>query len=284
MKRRGEMPGTKRSGVRGVAARGAAGVCLVLLLSALALSGCRVGTGSGKLVTTKVDATGFTKVKANDSWDVTLVRGDSYSVRVTCDDDLVDKLDVVSDGGTLVLRLKPQTSWFSFTSRETLKATVVMPRLDGLELTDSSKAGVTGFSAGGSLAVRLGDASSAVFHDLGADALDVQAADACSLSGSIQVDQASLRLSDSSSATLDGSARALNLRASDGSTANLRGLQTMDTTVTLKDASRATVAVSGTLDANVSDGSDLRYLGSPKLSEGTSASDGSSLSRIGEGE
>ena len=176
MKRRGEMRRTKRFGVRGGAVCGAAGVCLVFLLSALALSGCRVVTGSGKQVTTKVDAAGFTKVKANDSWDVTLVRGDSYSVRVTCDDDLADMLDVTSDGDTLVLRLKPRTSWFTITSRVTFKATVVMPRLDGLDLADSSKAAVTGFSSGGSFAVRLHDASSVVFHDLGAGVLDARAA------------------------------------------------------------------------------------------------------------
>ncbi len=117
-----------------------------------------------------------------------------------------------------------------------------MPRLDGLDLTDSSKAAVTGFSSGGSFAVRLHDASSVVFHDLGAGVLDARAADACSLAGSIQADQASLRLSDASDAALSGSARALILRASDGSTAGLRGLQTVDTTVTLADASRATVA------------------------------------------
>ncbi len=278
MGRRGEMPRSKRLGVCS-----AAGVCVVFLLSALALSGCRVVTGSGDLVTTTVDAAGFTKVKADDSWDVKLVRGDNYSVTVKCNDDVEDLLDVAADGDTLRLRLKPGT-WLSLTTRVTLKATVVMPRLDGLELSDSSAAAVSGFSSGSDLTVSLHDASSVVLHDVSAGTLDARAADACSISGAVQVDEASLRLSDASDVTLSGSARVLTLDASDGCTARLRGLQTVNATVTLADACGATVAVSGTLDARVNDASDLRYLGSPKLSNDSSVNDGSSLGRAGQGQ
>jgi hypothetical protein len=51
--------------------------------------------------------------------------------------------------------------------------------------------------------------------------------------------------------------------------------------VTLADGSNATVAVDGTRDAHVSDGSDLQYVGTPKLGSGISISDDSSLARAG---
>jgi hypothetical protein len=249
--------------------------CAAFLGLAVMLSGCTIG--SGKLVTTQVDKAGFTQVRAADSWDVTLVRGDRYSVKVTTDDNVVDRLDVIVDGDALVLRLKPGSS----TCHVTLKATVVMPRLEGLDLADSSDASVTGFSSGDPFAVSLHDSSSVVLNALGARTLDARAADASSITGSIEVDEGSLRLSDSSDAKLNGSARVLTLQASDGSTADLRGLRAGNVTATLADGSGGTVAVDGTLDVHLSDGSDLKYVGSPKLGSGISIDDGSSLVRAG---
>jgi hypothetical protein len=274
MKRGSDWPTRKTPGACGRAAVG-----VVFLLLVVVLSGC-AAAGSGTPVTTQVDKAGFTKVRAADSWDVTLVRGDRYSVKVTTDSNFVDRLDVIVDGDTLVLRLKPGT-WGTWTNNVTLKATVVMPRLDGLDLADASDASATGFSTSGPLTVSLHDSSSAVLNALGAGTLDARAADASSISGSIRVDEGRLRLSDSSDAKLSGSARVLNLQASDGSSADLRGLRAGNATAALTDGSDATVAVDGTLDAHLSDGSDLKYVGSPRLGSSISISDDSSLARAG---
>jgi hypothetical protein len=268
-------PRSDRSGPT-TGAGGAAVICVVFLLLAIMLSGCAVTTGSGTLVTTQVDKVGFTKVRAADSWDVTVVRGDSFSVKVTTDDNVVDRLDVIVAGDALVMRLKPRT----LLGNVTLKATVVMPRLDGLDLADATDASVTGFSSGDPLTVSLHDSSSVVFDALGAGTLDARAADSSSISGSIHVGEGSLRLSDSSDAALSGSAHVLTLQASDGSAANLRGLRAGNVTATLADGSSGTVALDGILDAHLSDGSDLKYVGSPKLGD-VSTSDGSSLGRAG---
>jgi hypothetical protein len=252
-----------------------------MLLLALMLSGCRVVAGSGELVTRTVDAAGFTKVRADDAWDVRIKYGKSDSVKVTCDRDIEDLVDVSVNGDTLVLRLKPQT-WLTFNSNVTLRATVVMPRLVGLELSDSSRAAVTGFSADGRLALRLRDASSVELHGMSARVLDARGADASSISGSIEAEDVTLRLSDASTAALSGSAGMLTLRVSDGSSAGLRRLRAVDAAVTLADGSEATVAVSGTLEAHVTDGSSLRYVGSPSLGKSMSVSDDSSLEQAGQ--
>jgi hypothetical protein len=272
---------SQRPGAGALALPGALAICATMLLLTLVLSGCRVVTGSGELVARTVDATGFTEVRADDSWDVRIKYGESESVQVTCDKDVEDLVDVAVSGDTLVLRLKPK-AWLTLSSNVTLRATVVMPRLDGLELSDSSRAAVTGFSAGGRLAVRLRDASSVELRDMSGKVLDARASDACSISGSIQAEEASLRLSDASAATLSGSARTLTLRASDGSSARLRRLRAMDAAAAITDGSEATVAVSGTLEAHVTDGSSLRYVGSPSLGKSMSVSDDSSLEQAGQ--
>ena len=250
--------------------------CLVFLLLTVALSGCTSVTGSGNLVTTQLHESGFTEVQAADAWTVSLVRGDIYSVKVTTDDNLVDRLDVTVEGSALVLRLKSGTS----TTNATLKATVVMPTLSGLDLADASDASVSGFSSGDPLTVSLHDSSSATLNSLHAGTLTASAADASSISGSIQVDEASLHLSDASDAELSGVASQLTVQASDSSSADLGQLRAENVNATLSDASSGTVAVSGMLEAHLSDGSDLKYIGSPQLGA-ISINDDSSLVRVG---
>lgn len=273
MKRRSDRPGPTTG------ACSAAVACVVFLLLAVGLSGCAGITGSGKLVTTQVYKAGFAQIRAADDWKVTVVRGDTYSVKVTTDDNLVDRLDVVVDGNALVLRLKPGTSILSIHG-VTLRATVVMPRLTRLDLVDSSDASVTGFSSGSPLTVSLGDFSSVALNALRADTLDARAGDSSSISGSIRVDEGSLRLGDSSDATLSGSARMLTLQVSDECSLDLSRLRAEHVTATLGDGSNGTIAVDGTLDVHLGDDSGLKYAGSPKLGS-IHIGDDSSLVQIG---
>ena len=270
MKRRSDRPRPKTGACRTAVA------CVVFLLLAVGLSGCADVKGSGKLVTTQVGKAGFTAARAADSWEVTLVRGDSYSVRVTTDDNLVDRLAVIVDGNALVLRLKPGTR----THNATLRATIVMPTLAGLDLADFSHASVTGFSSGSLLTLSLGDFSSVALNALRTTTLNARAGDSSSVTGSIWVDKGSLRLGDSSGATLSGSARVLTLQVSDDCFLDLSHLRAANITATLGDGSNGTVAVDGTLDAHLGDGSGLKYVGSPKLG-GIHVGDGSSLLQTG---
>jgi hypothetical protein len=256
---------------------GVTAACLALVMASIGLAGCAVTSGSGKLVTTQVDESGFTGVKAADSWELTILHGDTYSVSVITDDNLADRLDVVVEGHTLVLRLKPE----GMTRNVTLRATVVMPRLARLDLADDARSSVTGFESGGPLSLGLRDSSSARLDGLQATLLDARAADASSVSGAVRVDTCSLQLSDASEATLRGAARRLTLHVSDGSSADLRRLRAAHVTATLTDGSEATVLAGETLSAHLSDASDLVYSGSPRLGS-VRADEGSSLTRAQE--
>jgi hypothetical protein len=267
----------RNDGARPRFPRGAATalLCIAGLALVIVASGCEVVSGSGTMVTTPVHATGFTRVKASDGWDVHVVQGDSYDVAVTTDDNVVDYLDVATEGKTLVLRLKPMITF----TRVTVRATVVMPVLEGLSLSDDSSGSVAGFSSDGPLALAIQDSSSAKLDALKVGTLDVRAADDSSVSGSMQADRTSLKISDASDADLSGATRALALRVSDGSSAKLGHLRAGDADVRLSDGSDGVVMAEGTLDARLSDGSHLKYVGSPKLGS-VSTSDGSSLTRI----
>ena len=157
-------------------------------------------TGSGTPVTETKSITGFTSVSAAMGFNVEITESSSYSVRVTVDDNVVDKLRVTKIGDTLSIALDPGTY-----TRMTLRAVVTMPDIEGLEL-----------------------------------------------SGGSHVDA-------------EGSAGDLTVDASGGSTLDLENFPVHDASIGFSGGSSGTISLDGNLDADVSGGSRLWYIGSPTL-------------------
>jgi len=76
-----------------------------------------------------------------------------------------------------------------------------------------------------------------------------------------------LVLSGGSSLELEGSGSNLNLVASGGSRSDLSDFSVHNATVLLSGGSQATINLDGTLDANLSGGSQLQYIGTPTMGD-----------------
>ncbi len=191
-------------------------------------------TGSGTPVTETVSITGFTSVSAAMGFRVEITESSTFSVRVTVDNNVVDKLLVTKTGDTLSIALDPGA--YTFMS---LRAVVTMPNIEGLELSGGSRGSVSGF--------------------VGLASLDLD------LSGGSHVDA-------------DGSAGDLTVDASGGSTLDLENFPVHDANIEFSGGSSGTISLDGTLDADVSGGSRLWYVGNPTLGD-IDTSGGSSLQK-----
>ena len=111
-------------------------IAVLLILSV----GCTY-SGSGNVVETKLDITGFDKIEAFDGFSVNITQGDTFSVVISIDDNLVEHLGVVKRGDTLKLDM---ASTKSFRNVTTLKAEVTMPELTSVILNDGASATASG--------------------------------------------------------------------------------------------------------------------------------------------
>jgi len=111
-------------------------IAVLLILSV----GCTY-SGSGNVVETKLDITGFDKIEAFDGFSVNITQGDTFSVVISIDDNLVEHLGVVKRGDTLKLDM---ASTKSFRNVTTLKAKVTMPELTSVILNDGANASASG--------------------------------------------------------------------------------------------------------------------------------------------
>jgi hypothetical protein len=199
-------------------------------------------TGSGNVVSTTEDYSGFTRLEISSAFKATVQQGDSFSVVIRTDDNLVPYLRITQSGDTLQIGLE---TGINFLSNPTLEADITMPALSGIQANGASRATVSGFSS--------------------SDSLQVEASGASSVSGDIQAGDTSVSVSGASKVSLSGSGGNLNVEASGASTVDLEGFTGSDVKVVVSGASKATVNPSGTLDVEASGASHVTYLGNPTM-------------------
>jgi len=99
-------------------------------------------TGSGDIITQTYGIQDFSSIETGYGFGLEVAQSDEYSISVSFDDNVEDKLLVVKEGDTLKIELE-QGSY----SNMNLRATITMPRLDSMEFSGGSHGDVTGFSS-----------------------------------------------------------------------------------------------------------------------------------------
>ena len=218
----------------------------VLFVLATLMAGCGgLGsrTGSGNVITQEVAITDFDKLDVSDGFQVDVRQGDTYSVVIRIDENLVEDLQVVKEGSVLKIGLESGGVYNIQTA--TLEADITMAELTGLDLKDGSRVTMNGFRSEKGLSANLFSGS----H----------------LQGDVEAGDAKFNLSGGSHVTLSGSAGDLTIDVDGGSHAKLADLAVVDAKVSANGGSDATVNPSGILDAVAMGGSHVTYLGSPTL-------------------
>jgi hypothetical protein len=234
-------------------------ILVFIMVASVFLSGCVLGeviTGSKNLATEEFNFSDFTRVEVGSAFQVEIIQSSSYSVSITADDNLFDFIQVSKAGKTLKIRLKSGYNYQSITT----KAKITMPELYELGLSGATHGSVEGFETPGDFELDLSGASELI--------------------GSIAVNgEAQFNLSGASKLELIGSANNVTIKASGASDLRLADFSIHDADIGLSGASDATVNLDGTLDANLSGASHLRYIGKP-TTENLNISGGSEIENI----
>ena len=210
-------------------------------------------TGSGDLVTREESVSNFSRVQAGHSFQIEIARSAAYSVVVTADNNIIDRVEVSKNGDRLVLDLEGGLN----VRNATLRATITMPQLTGLDISGASRVEVTDFRSSDDLVVALSGVSR--------------------LDGDIGAGDVSFTLSGASRLELEGSAKDIRLDVGGASNVDLKDFPVDDARVKLSGASHATLDVRKTLGpADLSGASSLVYHGDPSIKD-LNASGGSTI-------
>ncbi|MFC2122661.1 head GIN domain-containing protein [Bacteroidota bacterium] len=218
-----------------------ASIAVVLLIAGLT-AGCGfVLTGSGNLETKEYAFTDFNRVEVSSAIEFEVSQSSSYSISVTADDNVIEKVKVTKEGDTLKIGIEIIPRLGSLT----LKAVVTMPHLGALITSGASHGTVSGFNS--------------------ASEVNIRASGASKVEGNIIAGDVDFNVSGASIVRLQGSAKDMVANVSGASHFHLGDFTVISADVNLSGASTGTVNVSGRLDANLSGASKLSYIGEPTM-------------------
>jgi hypothetical protein len=206
------------------------------------LAGCvpvRV-TGSGNIESRTYNFVDFTKIRISYGFTAEVKASSTYNIEITADDNLFDYVSVAKDGDMVSIGLKAGSY-----EQTHIQATIMMPSLRSIELSDGGRTEVGGFNSSNDLSVRLSDGTS--------------------LSGSLTAGNVDITLTDGSRIELEGSAKDIKIVSHDGSRADLEDFTVADADLYIGDGGTLTIDVTGILNTNLSAGSHVTYIGNPTL-------------------
>jgi hypothetical protein len=247
--------------------------CLVLvtIFSTLIITtGCAVINGSGNVIMREFDYTDFTKLEVGYAFNAEITRADSYTVKISLDDNLFDYLIVEQSDDTLRITMKPGNVY----SKTQQRAEITLPDLERLELSGASKAQVNDFTSSHYLEMDISGASHAEISNVVCGDAYLEISGASKIEGTFTMNDVVFHVSGASSVELEGSAENMALEASGASQVDLSDFTIVNAGIELSGASRATVNASGQISGDLSGASLLEYLGDATL--GTFSSTGGS--------
>ena len=197
---------------------------------------------AGGITTREYDLSGFDSIRAG-RFDIEVIQSDTFSVTVRADDSVIDRLSVRTSGRELVLRTRPV--WWRF-GPLTLEATITMPTLSAIDLSEAACARVSNFR-------NLGD-------------LDVVLSGASELRGDIDARSIRIDASGASRVRFGGRSGSLLIRGSGASMLDLEKLEASTAEIDLSGASHARLNVSTSIESITASGaSHVRYRGDPAI-------------------
>ena len=239
------------------------GILLILLGTLTVLSGCAVIIGSGELETREYEYTEFTRIEIGYAFEAEISQDNSFTVKITLDDNIFEYLDISQSGETLIITMKPGNVFTNVTQR----AVITLPDLERLELSGASQADVSGFSSSHDLDFTVSGASKINISDITSADVTMEISGASRADGKLTMTNGDFDISGASSISLEGSAQDIIVDASGASRVNLDDFEVVNIRIDLSGASSGTINASGLLSCDLSGASHLYYIGNPILDD-----------------
>jgi hypothetical protein len=293
-----------------------AAVISMIIASTLLLSSCSLFftiKDLGPATTREYEYTGFRAVEAANAITVDIEYGETYSVEITANERVFDRINVAQNDDTLKISVK----WFGVGFSNThIEARITMPELVKLTLSGASEGTVGGFKSANDFETNLSGASeldldvetgaftgvisgsselsarvkstSTRINLSGASDLKIEAitgileiisSGSSEIVGTAEALSTVFHLSGASSMELAGKGGDIELSGSGSSSFQLLQFAIEDVSIGLSGASDADMVINGRVQGYLSGSSELRYEGTPVVEKEFNISGASTFDR-----
>lgn len=234
---------------------------LFITLLAIGSTSCVIGswdnhiTGNGNVLEETRDISGFTGVHVSSGIDVLLSEGDTYSVVVEADENLLDVIETELKGGMLVVG----TDNVSIRKAKSKKVHVTLPNLKALKI--SSAGDLDGQTT---------------FH---CDDLRVDVSSAGDLLLEVKAERINLDISSSGDVRLSGEAKEFDASLSSAGDLHAFDLVAETVDVSVSSAGDARVHATREISMRASSAGDIHYMGGAEVVHSNKSSAGSIIKK-----
>lgn len=211
----------------------------------------------------------FTAISVSSAIDLYLTQSSTNEVAVSASDDNIrDRIITEVVGGTLIIRLGDNGTWFNWKKwgNYKTKAYVSIKDINALSATGASSVHLVNTIESPKMLIKLTGASD--FHgDIKAGTLDYKLSGACDYKGQVTANTILIDGSGASNIELEGAVEDLSVEVTGASDAKLYGLFSKGAVVHASGASHAKVNVSEILKAEANGASNIDYKGNPNVKQ-----------------
>lgn len=196
--------------------------------------------GNGRVQKENRQVGNFTAISSSGSWDVMVAYGESGSIQVEGDENLLEYIETKVDDGKLLIRARKS---YNLRSKNKITIYVSLTRLTGVSLSGSgdilgdgkfSNEGTTEFKLSGSGKIRMG------IH---------------------KIKTAELAISGSGNISLSGSANTVNIRISGSGNADCSSLITENAAAHVSGSGNIKINANSRIEASISGSGNISYQG-----------------------
>lgn len=213
-----------------------------MLLLALAVVGCTGITGNGDVVEETRALDDFDHIQISGAGDVTIAYGETESVRIEAESNIMEYLETDVRGNTLEIGTRDGVA---LNTTRGLNFYITVTNLEGIEISGAADVAVPDVRAD-DFEVRISGAGDITIASLQADSLDVEISGA----GSVTIEGGEVESQD---VTISGAGGY-----------DARELVSQDADVDLSGAGGITINVTGELRGSASGAGNVRYAGNPE--------------------
>ena len=206
--------------------------------------------GSGNVVTEERPVSGVQRVSLSNQGDLTVVIGDTESLVIEAEDNLLQYIQTEVRGGTLEIFTQ---NGVSMINTDPIRYTLTVTSLEGVDINSSGGAVLPALTADG-FEININSSGNMNVDSLAADKLTVH----ISSSGQVEI--------------AGGTVTGLDVTISSSGDLHMEDVAVQDAKVSISSSGSAYIQVSGDLKGNISSSGNIYVTGNPQVDISTSSS------------
>jgi hypothetical protein len=233
----------------------------IVLATALLLSGCT--RGSGVVISEERPVASFTQVEVAGIGEIILSQGETESLLIEAEDNIMPTLlSEVSEG---VLRLTIERG-ASISPTKPIRYRVVVKDMSAVRLSGATSLTAGPLASSGPLLVHISGSGSAALEELAAEALEVSISGSGNVeAGRVDVGSVTVTVSGSGNLSIAGRTAQQSVSISGSGDYDAADLESETATAKISGTGSLTVWVTGELNASISGSGNISYYGAPSV-------------------